>query len=319
MATMSVFMSSTSRDLKEHRAAVREALLDAGYHPVDMADFGARTEGARTACLDEVGEADLFLGIYAWRYGFVPEGTPTSITEQEFDEARRLGKPCFCFVVDETHEWPAELREEGAGAELIKAFKARIDAELVRTTFTTPDNLSRQVLSSLNRWEKNQHKLTLDAATALLSGPSSIDDAKQMVADVLAQNEVAYEYDEQSGCFSVEYGTTVLTVEVFTHDRLGLMMDFRAGLAQEVDVEAMPAEVAANLLSLSWNVPLGAVALDANSATVWYRYSLPGSMLSPETVFACMTYVVTTADDLDEEITEALPTRPRRGFGGGRR
>ncbi len=128
----------------------------------------------------------------AWRYGFMPEESPISITGQEFEEARRLGKPCFCFVVDETFEWPTEYKEEGQGAEQLNAFKARIDAELVRTTFTNPDHLSRQVLSSLNRWEKGQHRLTLDAATALLSGPESIDDAKQMVADVLTQNEIEY-------------------------------------------------------------------------------------------------------------------------------
>jgi hypothetical protein len=316
MATVSVFMSSTSRDLRDHRAAVREALLDAGYHPVDMADFGARAEGASTACLDEVAEADLFLGIYAWRYGFVPEGSPISITEQEFEEARRLGKPCFCFVVDETFDWPVEHKEDGPGTDQLQAFKARIDAELVRTTFTNPDNLSRQVLSSLNRWEKGQHKLTLDAANALLSGPQSVDDAKQLVADVLTENEVEYTYDERSGFFEVAHGTTVLVIEVFTHDRLGLMVDFRAGLAQEVDVEAIPAEVAVNLLALNWSVPLGAAALDANSATMWYRYSLPGAMLSPESVFASMSYVVTTADDLDEDVANDLPVRARKGFGG---
>lgn len=318
MATTSVFMSSTSQDLREHRAEIRDALLKAGYHPVDMADFGARAEGATSACLDEVAEADMFLGIYAWRYGFIPPGSTTSITEQEFEEARRLGKPCFCFMIDEKHEWPAELKEEGQGAETLKALKARIESELVRTTFTTPDNLSRQVLSSLNRWEKDQHKLTLDAATALLSGPSSIEDAQQMIGDVLEEREIEFEFD-RSGCFNINHGSTVLTIEVFTHDRLGLMVDFRAGLAQDVDIEAMSAEIGANLLSLSWNVPLGGVALDANSGTMWYRYTLPAAMLSPETVFVCMSYVVSTADDYDDEVSEALPTRPRRGFGGGRR
>ena len=67
MAVTSVFISSTSSDLKEHRTAVRESLLQAGYHPVDMADFMARAEGATSACLNEVAESDLFVGIYAWR------------------------------------------------------------------------------------------------------------------------------------------------------------------------------------------------------------------------------------------------------------
>jgi formylglycine-generating enzyme required for sulfatase activity len=149
-----VFISSTARDLLAHRAAVARALLNAGFHPIDMANFMARPEGAASACLKEVADSDLFVGIYAWRYGFVPPGTVASITEQEFDEARRLGKPCFCFIVDEGCDWPAEFREQGDGAQRLGEFKARIDATLVRTTFTTPEDLAVKVLASLERWER---------------------------------------------------------------------------------------------------------------------------------------------------------------------
>jgi formylglycine-generating enzyme required for sulfatase activity len=149
-----VFISSTSRDLLDHRAAVARALLDAGFHPIDMANFMARPQGATSACLKEVAEADLFIGIYAWRYGFIPEGSEISITEQEFIEAEKLGKPRFCFVVDETYDWPEEYREQGIEAQLLRDFKARIDATLVRATFTTPDDLAIKVLASLQRWER---------------------------------------------------------------------------------------------------------------------------------------------------------------------
>jgi hypothetical protein len=148
-----VFISSTSRDLLDHRAAVAKALLDAGYHPVDMANFMARPEGAATACLKEVAESDLFLGIYAWRYGYIPEGAEVSITEQEFIEAKRLSKPCFIFMVDESYPWPEEYKEGEPGARLLRDFKARLDSQLVRTTFTTPDDLAKRVLASLQRYK----------------------------------------------------------------------------------------------------------------------------------------------------------------------
>lgn len=150
-----VFMSSTSRDLLDHRKAVRDALLHAGYHPIDMANFMARPEGATEACLQEVAESDLFVGIYAWRYGYIPAGANVSITEQEFIEAEKLGKPCFCFMVEENHDWPDEYREQGRPAELLRDFKSRLDTKLVRTTFTTPADLATKVLASLQRWERN--------------------------------------------------------------------------------------------------------------------------------------------------------------------
>ncbi len=311
MAVTSVFISSTSADLKEHRAAVREALLNAGYHPVDMADFMARAEGATSACLNEVAESDLFVGIYAWRYGFIPQGAKVSITEQEFDEARRLEKPCFCFMVDETFDWPAQFKEDGKSGELLKKFKARLDSQLVRTTFTTPDSLAKKVLSSLARWEKEQHKLTIETANQMLAGITSVEDAQKLIGDVLDAREVEYEFDK-SGCFNITQGSTTLTIEVFVDDHLGLMVDFRADLATDVDHENVPPEVAMELLAMNWNVPMGAIAFDAASATLWYSYRIPAAMLNEEVTFACMSYVASTADEIDDDLVELLPTRPRR-------
>ena len=148
----SVFISSTSVDLRDYRAKVFHALLDAGLHPIGMENFAARPDDATSACLEEVREADLFVGIYAWRYGCVPEGSQVSITESEFNEARRIGKPCFCFVVDDSCSWPAQWRDEGPPAQALAQFKQRLDQSLVRATFTTPDDLVAKLLASLQRF-----------------------------------------------------------------------------------------------------------------------------------------------------------------------
>jgi hypothetical protein len=170
----SVFISSTSRDLLKHRAAVSKSLLQAGFHPIDMADFMARPEGATSACLKEVAEADLFVGIYAWRYGYIPDGAEVSITEQEFLEAEKLKKPCFVFMVDEAYDWPAEFKEGGLASRLLREFKARLDTKLVRTTFTTPEELALKVLASLQRYEREQaeKKAAAEAASSTSARPS---------------------------------------------------------------------------------------------------------------------------------------------------
>lgn len=167
-----VFISSTSRDLLDHRRAVRDALLNAGFHPIDMANFMARPEGATSACLKEVAESDLFVGIYAWRYGFIPPDSEVSITEQEYLEAEKLGKPRFCFVVDEGHNWPEEFKEKGISARLLRDFKTKLDATLVRTTFTTPNDLAMKVLASLQRWER-EHSAADAQKAAETSAPST--------------------------------------------------------------------------------------------------------------------------------------------------
>lgn len=155
--SISVFISSTYKDLVQHRESVRKACLNAGYHPIGMEDFMAQPADPTTACLKEVEEADLFVGIYAWRYGNKPSASSISITEMEYDHAVKLGKPMFCFLVDEDYDWPDEFTEGGEGGRKLTQFKRKIDKNLTRTTFTSPEELTTKVLASLNRYER-EHK-----------------------------------------------------------------------------------------------------------------------------------------------------------------
>jgi hypothetical protein len=65
-----------------------------------MEKFGARPQEPCRACLDEVEESDLFVGVYAHRYGFIPPDSKVSITEAEFEHATALRRPTFCFLVE---------------------------------------------------------------------------------------------------------------------------------------------------------------------------------------------------------------------------
>jgi hypothetical protein len=149
---MRVFLSSTSSDLREHRKAVSEALKRLGLDLSEMEDYGARPDDATSACLDEIDHSDLFVGVYAHRYGYVPTGSVVSITETEFNHATSLRRPTFCFLVDDDALWPDHLRENGPGKALLAAFKARLDTLVVRDTFTTPDVLATRVTASVGRY-----------------------------------------------------------------------------------------------------------------------------------------------------------------------
>lgn len=163
-----IFISSTSIDLRDYRKAVADACLNAGFHPIRMENFMARSEDATSASLKEVEEADVFIGIYAWRYGYVPEGANRSITEMEFDRARDLEKPIFCFVIDEDFAWPDEFIEGGSGSQLLRKFKKKIDTSFVRVTFTTSDDLSKKVLATLNRWQASSPSKSKTAAVTYI-------------------------------------------------------------------------------------------------------------------------------------------------------
>src|SRR5262245_39418546 len=108
---MKVFVSSTYQDLKEHREAVNGVLARMKLRFSAMEYFGSRTDEALPVCETEIDESDIFVGIYAHRYGWSPNGAEISITEAEFDRSRSAGKPCLCYVVKDDYPWSPKLMD----------------------------------------------------------------------------------------------------------------------------------------------------------------------------------------------------------------
>lgn len=146
---MRVFVSSTSKDLADHRAAVRDAILKLGMHPIMMEHFPAMDANAVDACQRKVLDCDVFVGIYAHRYGYIPADQHHSITELEYEWAVAADLPRRIFVVKPDYEWPREFSDMGDDYTKLDAFKKRVGAERVWSEFTTPDSLAAAVTQSL--------------------------------------------------------------------------------------------------------------------------------------------------------------------------
>ncbi len=188
---MRVLISSTFIDLVEHRLAVADAIERLGLALSRMETFGAMTEQASEACYAEVERSDLFVGIYAHRYGFVPPEGEKSITEAEFDHAFALRRPTFCFVVDQNYPWPEDLVEGEPGQSRLAAFKARLASLVVRDTFTTPTVLATRVASSLGRYllaDPRRHGSTSASDQVRLA---LVDSATMCFVDVMRLASVA--------------------------------------------------------------------------------------------------------------------------------
>jgi len=71
MPANTVFISSTYKDLKEHRREVWDALKHFNVGVRGMEEFGARTAGALDTCLAEVEQSDVYVGIIAYRLGSI--------------------------------------------------------------------------------------------------------------------------------------------------------------------------------------------------------------------------------------------------------
>src|SRR5215207_1244464 len=149
---MKVFLSSTYLDLIEHRKAVVQALRTMGEEVGHMEVFGARDDEATTVSLEELDKCDVLVGVYAYRYGTVPAGSKTSVTEQEYLHAMSRKILVLVFAVDESHPWPPKSMDKNLAK--VKKFKSKATKEHTPDYFTSPDNLSHKVVSSIGRLAK---------------------------------------------------------------------------------------------------------------------------------------------------------------------
>jgi tetratricopeptide (TPR) repeat protein len=146
-----IMISSTARDLPEHRKAVEDACLRQSFFPVMMERLPASDDDAIAESMRMVDEAEIYLGVLAHRYGYVPKGHDISVTEMEYNRAGERGIQRLMFVIHEDHLVRAGDVETGAGAEKLKAFKQRVETDKVVRFFKSVDGLRGDVIDTLSR------------------------------------------------------------------------------------------------------------------------------------------------------------------------
>jgi len=142
-----IYISSTYIDLKDHREAVYRTLRQWGHDAIAMEDYVASDERPLDKCLEDVIASDVYIALIAWRYGYVPHGLEKSITELEYDCAKKNDKPCFIFIMHEDAMWPLKFVDKNF--KRIENFRQKLQADHVVTFFKTVDDLKSKVSASL--------------------------------------------------------------------------------------------------------------------------------------------------------------------------
>jgi formylglycine-generating enzyme required for sulfatase activity len=152
-----IYISSTSEDLREHRRAVIQALRWAQHDVGAMEDYVADNRRPLDKCLEDVAESEIYIGIIAWRYGYVPkEGNPKhqSITECEYRKAVACKKSPLMFLLNDAASWPPRLVDDGQPAKRLKALRQEITKDRTVSFFTNEHDLAERVLAAVAIWER---------------------------------------------------------------------------------------------------------------------------------------------------------------------
>lgn len=155
MRRYKVFVSSTYLDNIERRRTIQEAITMAGmvWHGMEM--FEASAKPTREVCIQYAKEADVLVGIIAWRYGWEPDGE-TSITEMEYDAA---GERLMFLLDPKLPVNPAKDFDDGPEKwekqKKLQVFREKISEDQMPATFNET-NLGAKVLASLNKWRADR-------------------------------------------------------------------------------------------------------------------------------------------------------------------
>jgi O-acetyl-ADP-ribose deacetylase (regulator of RNase III) len=146
----SVFVSSTSADLKPHRQAVRNVIKNLDLKFIGMEEFTPRAQAPADFIRRKVNEGRVYLGILGMRYGHVDPGTGLSMTELEYRQAIASDKRICMFVMDQNAPILASMVEDDPTrlAKLLD-FKSRVMKAHTCALFTDPSDLAQKAEATL--------------------------------------------------------------------------------------------------------------------------------------------------------------------------
>jgi hypothetical protein len=165
---MKIYLSSTFMDLERYRAIVGRALRKAGYDVMMMEEYVARDERVEFACKGDVVKCDVYVGIFAWRYGHIPnENNPErlSVTEMEYVAAGEKPMTRLAFLLKDKARWSKARKD--ADLSRISDLRARLKSQC-SAYFSSADELAVEVLAALRVHESTRLAQKIEAIDAIL-------------------------------------------------------------------------------------------------------------------------------------------------------
>ncbi|MGH6801890.1 MAG: DUF4062 domain-containing protein, partial [Methyloceanibacter sp.] len=148
-----VYVSSTFVDLEAFRAKVLERLRRSQSIVVAMEDYAAFDERPADKCLKDVKGCDIYVGILAKRYGYIPANDNPdglSITEMEY---RQAGRTRLMFQLDPNVPWLDKYNDrltgDGDNGVKIQRFRTEVGAQHGNRFFRDPEELGGLVLEAI--------------------------------------------------------------------------------------------------------------------------------------------------------------------------
>lgn len=153
-----IYVSSTFADLRQYREAVSRTIQMMGHQESSLKDSLESDDRPIDVSLSAVDESDIYVGIFAWRYGHIPSAEnpgSRSITELECHRALERGIPCLVFLLDVDAPWLPKWMDlvtgDGESGARIRELREFLSKTRFCGTFRSPEELAKRVSIDVQR------------------------------------------------------------------------------------------------------------------------------------------------------------------------
>ena len=149
-----IFVSSTYRDLSNHREILRIAIETSGYRFRGMEHFAAQQTPPLDVCLNELEACDVYVGIIGRLYGSCPPRRVRAYTELEYNKARELDKYIIIlFIGDGAQITFNQIEQNPLNIERLNRFRERLRQRHTVDSFNDEHEAAWKILAALRNYE----------------------------------------------------------------------------------------------------------------------------------------------------------------------
>ncbi len=239
-----IYISSTYQDLRDHREKVYHALRQLSHDVVAMEDYVATDSRPLDQCLRDVASCEIYVGIFAWRQGFIPPGEKVGITELEYREARKKSKTCLIFLLHDEADWKKSWIDRDTSA----IDKLRDELKLAHgiSHFSTVEELASLTVTAVTK------AIAPPTPAKSTFGAPSVGEFVHLMCDRKPQKEdfdLLYESDPQ-----VKVLACAITGRK-DHMPESLVQRFFFEVQKKISMKLNPKESACRLIDVGWPDP----------------------------------------------------------------
>lgn len=159
-----VYLSSTLQDLAEYRTNIIEVIRKLNGSPITLEDLPDTETNVVQIAYNAIQQADIFIGIYAHRYGYIPPDTEVyidsdsitqildgekSILQLEYEWAVERGISLLIFIVRDDQPWSPEYIDDEPKRSHLVAFKELMKQRHVVQFFGSENDLTTSAATAL--------------------------------------------------------------------------------------------------------------------------------------------------------------------------